>query len=128
MKRLLLGLILITTTVSTGLAQKPTQRPKKVVQPARTAKLAVAFFDAERLRRPGGQETLNDFEYYFKQIQGIVARDFPNVELKILQKGKLLHLPDGTNLNVQNMRPELGYALAASGKKSRTLTGVQTDA
>ena len=106
----------------------PAGLAQKAPRSARTRAVAVAFFDEERLRHNAGQDALKDFEYFFFQIQDIVKRDFPNVELRILRKGELLHLPDGTALNVQNMRPEIGYVLSAAGKKKRILTGVQSEA
>jgi hypothetical protein len=119
MRRLLLVTTLIAASVSIGFAQRTRGRSRAI---------AVAFFDHERLRHPAGQEALQDFEFFFRQIHDIVKRDFPNVELRILAPGELLHLPDGTSLNVQNMRQEIGYVLSASGRKNRVLTGVQTDA
>jgi hypothetical protein len=97
-------------------------------KPARTKGVAVAFYDEPRLLGRGGRDELKNFQYYFKQIQEIAARDFPEIELRVLQKGQLAHLPDGTNLNVETMRPDLGYVLSANGKKRRVMTGVQTDA
>jgi hypothetical protein len=120
MRNLLLVISLIVANLGMGFAQKGKVR--------RARNVAVAFFDEERLRHPAGQDALRDFEFFFQQIHGIVERDFPNVELRILGRGELLRLPDGTSLNVQNMRPELGYVFSASGKKKRVLTGVQSDA
>src|SRR5881397_3636989 len=77
---------------------------------------------------PAGRSAIEDFEYFFKLIQEIVKRDFPNVELKVLRRGELLRLHDGTSLNVQNMYPEIGYVLSAPGKKRRLLAGLQSDA
>jgi hypothetical protein len=121
MKGLFLLLTLIAGSVGTVF---PQQAPKV----RRANAVAVAFFDAERLQHPAGQEALEDFEFFFYMIHDIVKRDFPDVELRILAPGELLHLPDGTRLNVQNMRPEIGYVLSAAGRKQRVLTGVQTDA
>jgi hypothetical protein len=120
MRNLLLVMSLILANLGTGFAQKGKVRPVKNV--------AVAFFDEDRLRHPAGQDALRDFEFFFQQIHEIVERDFPNVELRILGRGELLRLPDGTALNVQNMRPEIGYVFSKSGRKNRVLTGVQTDA
>src|SRR5262245_11761678 len=120
MRNLLLVISLIVASLGMVFAQKGKVR--------RAQNVAVAFFDEERLRHRAGQDALRDFEFFFQQIHGIVERDFPNVELRILGRGELLHLPDGTRLNVQNMRPELGYVFSASGKKKRVLSGVQTDA
>jgi hypothetical protein len=121
MRKLLLVVTLIAANLGIVFAQKGTKA-------GRAKNVAVAFFDEERLRHRAGQDALRDFEFFFQQIHGIVERDFPNVELRILARGELLHLPDGTSLNVQNMRPEIGYVLSTSGKKQRVLTGVQTDA
>jgi hypothetical protein len=120
MRNLLLVMSLIVASLGTGFAQKGRVRPPKNV--------AVAFFDEDRLRHPAGQDALRDFEFFFQQIHGIVERDFPNVELRIVARGELLHLPDGTNLNVQNMRPEIGYVFSKPGRKNRVMTGVQTEA
>jgi hypothetical protein len=49
------------------------------------------------------------------------------VEFRILRRGELLPLYDGTRLNVQNMQPDMGFVFSAPGKKHRILTGVQTD-
>jgi len=122
MRRLLLVIALISLTPM-GFAQ--TQKGRNT---AKSKGTAVAFFDEDRLQNSVGQTTLNDFQFFLKQIQEIVKRDFPNVEMRILRRGELLRLPDGTALNVQNMRPELGYVLSARGKKRRLLVGVQTEA
>lgn len=119
------GLLLVITLIAASLGIGHAQRLGGVRKPGG---LAVAFFNHERLRHPAGQKALRDFEFFFLQIHEIVKRDFPNVELRILAPGELLQLPDGTNLNVQNMRQEIGYVLSASGRKTRILTGVQTDA
>src|SRR5436190_7672324 len=100
MRTLVLGVTLIAAITSTGLEQKRItkyvkQKPKSV---------AVAFYDESRLRDRGAYQELNDFRYFFKDIQQIAVHDFPNVELKVLQRGELLHLPDGSNLNVGTMR------------------------
>ena len=117
------GLIaLIAVSLGTGWVEAGRSRA------GRPNAVAVAFFDGSRLQHPEGQAALKDFEYYFMTIHDIVKRDFPNVELRILTEGELLHLPDGSSLNVQNMRPEIGYVLSAAGKKKRVMVGVQTDA
>jgi hypothetical protein len=121
MRRLFLVITLVVAGLGTGFAQNGNK-----VRAANA--VAVAFFDAERLQHPAGQEALVDFEFFFYQIHDIVKRDFPHVELRILAPGELLHLPDGSKLNVQNMRPEIGYVLSVPGRKHRILTGVQTDA
>jgi hypothetical protein len=121
MRRVLLAVTLIVGISSTGFAQKAAK--------AHAAKgVAVAFFDQDRLQTPAGQDAMRDFEYFFAQINQVVKRDFPNVRLRILARGELLHLPNGVSLNVQNMQPEIGYVLSAPGKKHRVLTGVQTEA
>jgi hypothetical protein len=119
MRQVLLAITIVAAGVSMGYGAKKSGPPKGV---------AVAFFDGDRLRDAEGQAALKDFEYFFTMIHEIVERDFPDVELRILAPGELLHLPNGMNLNVQNMRPEIGYVLAAPGKKHRVLTGIQTDA
>ena len=121
MRKLLLVTTIVVASLGTGFAQKPQK-------PSTSKAVAVAFFDEERLRHAEGRAALKDFEYFFTMIHEIVDRDFPDVELRILGPGELLRLPDGMSLNVQNMRPEIGYVLAAPGKKHRVLTGIQTDA
>ena len=120
MKRLLLAATLIAMNLGSGSAQNKTKapNPKGVV---------VAFYDQQRLQYGGGPAALQDFKYFFKLIREIAERDFPDVELKILGRGELAGLPDGTRLNVETMRPELGFVFAAAGQKSRMLTGVQSD-
>src|SRR5690242_13145241 len=119
MKRLLIMMALIVMNAPGVSAQKR----------SRTANgFAVAFLDEGRLATPAGQSAIADFEYFFKLIQEIVKRDFPNVQLKVLRRGELLRLHDGTSLNVQNMYPEIGYVLSAPGKKRRLLAGLQSDA
>jgi hypothetical protein len=121
MRRLLLLVAISAITLSgAGFAQARKKQPRRG--------MAVAFFDIERLQSPEGESAMEDFEFYFHQIRQIVTRDFPNVQLRILTKGELLSLPNGDRLNVQNMRPEIGYVLSAPGKKQRVLTGIQTDA
>ena len=121
MRRLLLAVTLMAVTVGTGFAQKRS--------PIRTRNSAVvAFFDEDRLAGSQGQSTLDDFRFFLKLIQDVAKRDFPNVDFKILRRGELLRLPDGTGLNVQNLQPALGYVLSERGKKRRILTGVQSDA
>src|SRR6185503_15899028 len=113
MRTLVLAMTLIAGNLSLGVAQKAS-KPTRLKAPKAPKAVAVAFYDEVRLRDRGGHGELQDFQYYFKDIQEIVMRDFPNVELKVLRKGELIHLPDGTNLNVQTMRPELGYVLSAT--------------
>jgi hypothetical protein len=76
----------------------------------------------------GGQAELENYSFFFKQIQEIAKRDFPDVEVRTLKRGELIRLPDGTGLNLQNMKPELGYVFSMRGKKRRVLSGVQSDA
>ena len=121
MKKLLLVIALIVANLGTAFAQKG----RKAATPKG---IAVAFFDKQRLVDPAGRAALDDFQFFLKLIQEIVKRDFPGVELRVLERGELFRLPDGTGLNVQNIRPELGYVLSARGKKRRMLTGAQTDA
>jgi hypothetical protein len=121
MRKLLLVVTLIAVNLGTGFAQ---QRANA----GRTKAVIVAFFDEERVRNSvDGQATLEAFEFFLKQIQEIAKRDFPDVEFRILRRGELLRLPDGTGLNVQNIQPALGYVLSARGKKRRVLSGVQSD-
>ena len=117
MKNLLLVITLIAANQGLGFAQQTTTSP--------TAKgVAVAFFDEERAGKP----TLENFEYFFNLIRPIVKRDFPGIELRILGRGELLRLPDGTRLNVETIQPQLGFVLSAPGKKRMVLSGVQSDA
>jgi len=120
MRRLALVITLLAANLGTGYAQKAgrTVQPKGVV---------VAFFDQQRLQYGPGPATLEDFKFFFKLIQEIANRDFPDIQLKTLGRGELLLLPDGTRLNVETLRPELGFVLAARGKKRKVLTGVQSD-
>jgi hypothetical protein len=90
--------------------------------------MVVAFYDEPRLRsEAGGEAVLENYSFFFKQIQEIAKRDFPDVEVRTLKRGDLIHLPDGTALNVQNMQPKLGYVFSMRGKKRRMLTGVQSE-
>ena len=120
MTKLLLVITVIAASVATGFAQAKSKIRK-------TKGVAVAFFDEERLQGPAGQATLETFDYFLNLNREIVERDFPDIELRILRRGELLHLPDGTGLNVQTMQPALGYVLSAPGKKRRVLTGVRSD-
>jgi hypothetical protein len=120
MKNLLLVTALIAANLETGFAQRATKR--------RAGSVAVAFFDEERLRDAAGQVALQDFRYFFQVIREIVKRDFPGIEIRILGRGELLRLPDGTGLNVETILPELGFVLSAGGRKRRLLSGVQSDA
>lgn len=89
--------------------------------------MALAFFDQGRLTTPEGQATLKDFQYFFKLIQEVAKKDFPDVELKLVGRGELVKLPDYTNLNVETMQPRLGFVLVQSGTKRRVISGVQTE-
>src|SRR5262245_23804677 len=119
MNRLALVVILIAASLGTGFGENRSTKPKGVV---------VAFFDQERLQYGGGPAAFQDFKYFYKLIREIADRDFPDVELKVLKRGELVGLPDGTRLNVQTVRPELGFVFAAPGRKRRMLAGVQSDA
>jgi hypothetical protein len=121
MKKPLLVNLLIAASLLTGFArgQAKTRPPRAV---------AVAFFDEERLRDQTGQATLENFAFFLARIREIVKRDFPDVEFRIVRRGQLLYLPDGTALNVQNIQPKLGYILSVRGKKRRLLSDVQSDA
>jgi hypothetical protein len=122
MRRVLLVITLIIVNLGTGFAQKPATppRPKAVI---------VAFLDEPRIRSYGsdGQTTLENYTFFLKPIQEIAKRDFPDVEFKVLRRGELFRLSDGTGLNVQNMQPLLGYVFSMRGKKRRVLSGVQSD-
>ena len=121
MRTLLLVVILSAANPGTGFAR---QRAGD----ARTKAAIVAFFDEERLRnRFDGQAALKDFDSFLKVNQEIARRDFPDVEFRMLARGELLRLPDGTGLNVQNLQPMLGYVLSARGKKRLVLSGPQSD-
>ena len=122
MRRHLLVITLIAISVPTSFSQKRSS-------PLSTRGAIVAFFDEDRLTgHADGQATLDDFQFFLKLIQEVARRDFPGVEFKIVTRGQLFRLPDGTGLNVQNLQPALGYVLSARGKKNRILTGVQSDA
>jgi len=118
MRHLLLVIVLITANVGSGLAERKHAAMKGV---------AVAFFDEERLRTGTGPAALSSFEYFYELIEDIVKRDFPGVELRILGRGELLPLPDGTRLNVQTIQPELGFVLSSAGKKRLVLSGIRSD-
>ena len=118
MKTLLLATILIAGSLGTVFAQKQGN--------AATEKgVAVAFIDKDRLRGIDG--VVDDFQFFLKPIQEIVKRDFPGVELRIVEDGGMIHFPDGTALNVQNAEQPLGFVLSIRGKKRRVIYGIQTD-
>ena len=121
MRKLLLVVTLAALNPGRGFAQREAK--------GRTMKpVIVAFLDEERLRnRFDGEAALKDFKSFLKVNQEIARRDFPDVEFRILGRGELLRLPDGTALNVQNMQPILGYVLSARGKKHVVLSGAQSD-
>src|SRR5262245_54722108 len=118
MRKVILLITLIAASRGLGFTQK-IRKAKSV---------AVAFFDEERLRTPAGQTLLQNFKFFLKLNQEIAKRDFPDIELRILRRGELLHLPDGTGLNVETIQPALGYVLSAPRKKRRILSGPQSDA
>ena len=120
MTRLLLVVTLMAVNLTAGFVQ---QR----VKAGKARGVAVAFFDEERLKDQSGRASMEGFEFFIKRIQEIVKRDFPDVEFRILRRGELLHLPDGTGLNVQNLQPKLGYVLSQRGRKRRVLNGVQSE-
>jgi hypothetical protein len=119
MRKLLLVILLMSASVATGLAERK--------QATTTKGVAVAFFDIERLQGNAGRTAFENFQFFFSRIEEIVKQDFPGVELRILGRGELLHLPDGTRLNVQTIQPELGYVLAAPRKKRRILSGLRSE-
>src|SRR5262245_36665863 len=119
MRKLLLVIALMTASVATGRAERK--------HAAMTKGVAVAFFDVERLQGSAGQTAFQNFQFFFARIEEIVKQDFPDVELRILGRGELLHLPDGTRLNVQTIQPEIGYVLAAPRKKRRILGGLRSE-
>ena len=121
MNRVLFVLSLMAINLESGLAQQAAdlRKAKAVI---------VAFYDEDRLRsQSGGQDALDSFKFFLKPIQEIAKRDFSYAEFRILPRGTLLRLPDGTGFNVQNVQPLLGFVLVASGRKRRILSGVQSD-
>ena len=121
MNRVLFVLSLMAINLESGLAQQAAdlRKAKAVI---------VAFYDEDRLRsQSGGQDALDSFKFFLKPIQEIAKRDFSYAEFRILPRGTLLRLPDGTGFNVQNVQPLLGFVLAAPGKKRRILSGVQSE-
>ena len=119
MRTLLLVITLVAASAVTGRAERKHTLTTKGV--------AVAFFDVERLQGTDGQSALRNFQFFYARIEEIVKNDFPDVELRILARGELLHLPDGTRLNVQTIQPELGYVLSAPRKKRRVLAGLRSE-
>jgi hypothetical protein len=117
MRNLLIVMIVALLIPSAGLAQK--RASAKMIKG-----VAVAFWDDGRT----DQATIQEFEYFLKPIQELVKRDFPGLEFKVLRRGELFELPDGTGLNVENLHEGIGFVLSQRGKKRRMLTGVQTDA
>ena len=121
MNRVLFVLTLMAVNLGSGLAQQTAdlRKAKAVI---------VAFYDEDRLRsQSGGQDALDSFKFFLKPIQEIAKRDFSYAEFRILPRGTLLRLPDGTGFNVQNVEPLLGFVLVAPGKKRRILSGVQSE-
>jgi hypothetical protein len=121
MNRVLFVLSLMAINLESGLAQQAAdlRKAKAVI---------VAFYDEDRLRsQSGGQDALDSFKFFLKPIQEIAKRDFSYAEFRILPRGTLLRLPDGTGFNVQNVEPLLGFVLVAPGKKRRILSGVQSE-
>src|SRR6516164_1251706 len=121
MNRVLFVLTLMAVNLESGLAQQAAdlRKAKAVI---------VAFYDEDRLTsESGGRGALDSFKFFLKPIQEIAKRDFSYAEFRILPRGTLLRLPDGTGFNVQNVQPLLGFVLAAPGKKRRILSGVQSD-
>jgi hypothetical protein len=123
MRSVLLSLTFVTLGFGIAFGQ---QRVTKVTKPRG---LVVAFCDEQRLRNAaGGQAQLENYSFFFKQIQEIAKRDFPDVQFRTLRRGEIIRLSDGTGLNLQNMKPELGYVFSMPGKKHRVLSGMQSDA
>jgi len=121
MNRVLFVLSLMAINLESGLAQQAAdlRKAKAVI---------VAFYDEDRLRsQSGGQDALDSFKFFLKPIQEIAKRDFSYAEFRILPRGTLLRLPDGTGFNVQNVPPLLGFVFVAPGKKRRILSGVQSE-
>jgi hypothetical protein len=121
MRTVLLGVVLLAAAAGAGFAQKASTA-------ALPARIAVAFFDQERLGDPIGQKALKSFEASFREIQEIVKRDFPEVELRLLNPGETITLHDGTRIVAAAMQPELGYVLSSRGRKRKVLAGLQSDA
>ena len=121
MNRVLFVLTLMAVNLESGLAQQTTdlRKAKAVI---------VAFYDEDRLTsESGGRGALDSFKFFLKPIQEIAKRDFSYAEFRILPRGTLLRLPDGTGFNVQNVPPLLGFVFVAPGKKRRILSGVQSE-
>jgi len=116
MKKRVLLFCVITLQIATGFSQARGKR-------SAAKGVAVAFIDERRV--DGG--TVDDFQFYLQPIQSIINRDFSGVDFKVLRRGELLRLPDGTGLNVEIAPTAVGVVLAAPGKKRRMLSGVQTD-
>lgn len=121
MKKLLPIVLLMAVNPGTGFAR---QR----VTPLQTKAVIVAFMDESRLNDSAEtRTTLDNFNFFLDSIQTIAKRDFPDVEFRVLKRGELLRLPDGTGLNVQNLLPSLGYVFSERGKKRSILSGPQSD-
>src|SRR5215471_11163787 len=117
MRKLLVVMTLALLIPAVSVAQKR-------VSAKVTKGVAVAFWDDGRT----DQATVHEFEYFLKPIQEVIKRDFPGLEFKVLKRGELFELPDGTGLNVENLHEWMGVVLSQRGRKRRMLTGVQTDA
>ncbi len=121
MRKWVLIMTVVAVMIGTCFAQKPPETEK-------SKNVAIVFMDRDRVlmgRDP--QRILDGFQYFVKRIQEIAKRDFPEVELRIVEQGDMLYLPDGTRLNVANAEPPLGIVFSAPGKKRRVLEGLQTD-
>jgi hypothetical protein len=116
MRKRVLFFCVITLQIATGFSQGRGSR-------GGVKGVAVAFIDEGRV--DGG--TVDDFQFYLQPIQSILKRDFVGVDFKVLRRGELLRLPDGTGLNVEIAHSAVGIVLAAPGKKRLMLSGVQTD-
>jgi len=118
MRNLLLVITLVGLAPGIGLGQK--QGKGKSATPR---SIVAAFYDEGRTARA----TQQDFEFFFKPVQEILKRDFPGVEFRVVKRGEVFPLPDGTGLNVETMHPPLGYVLSARGRKRRVMGGLQSD-
>src|SRR5262245_49630723 len=117
------NLLLVITLIAANLGSSSAERKHTIP----TRGVAVAFFDEERLRTGAGQAALNSFEYFYELIEDIVKRDFPGVQLRILGRGELLPLPDGTRLNVQTIHLEVGFFVSARDKNRLVLICIRSE-
>ena len=120
MKHVRVPMLLLVLSCFSAFAQEraPSRTPRGVM---------IVFADTMRLTSREGQSTLDDFRYYLEKIREIAKREFPDVELKVLDRGELVTLPDGTRFNSTNARVPLGLVFSARGKKRIELYGVQTE-